>query len=50
MVRIVEQVGLQLPRENEGTAPAGRPETEKETGCVVPEVRVVVTVLDPWDP
>ena len=31
MVRVEEQAGLQLVEEKEAVAPAGRPETEKET-------------------
>ncbi len=41
MVRVVEHVGEQEVGEKDAVAPEGRPETEKETGCVVPEVRVV---------
>ena len=32
MVKVVEQVGLQLVGEKEGVAPKGSPETEKLTG------------------
>ncbi len=31
MVNVAEQVGLQLPGENEAVVPAGSPEMEKET-------------------
>ena len=44
-VNVDEHVGLQDPGENEAVAPAGKPEAEKVTGCVVPETRVAVTVL-----
>ena len=37
ILRRVEQVGVQEVEENEPVAPAGRPETLKETGCAVPE-------------
>jgi len=50
-VSVDEQVGLHDAGENEGVVPAGRPDAENETDCVVPETRVAVIVLDtawPW--
>jgi len=50
-VSVDEQVGLHNAGENEGVVPAGKPDAENETDCVVPETRVAVIVLDtacPW--
>ena len=56
-VNRVEQFGLQLPEENEAVAPEGRPEAEKETDWVEPDIKVVLTefvteeaVLTDWFP
>ncbi len=46
MVKVVEQLGLQLAAENEAVAPEGSPETEKLTGCGVPDMREAVMVSD----
>ena len=46
IVRVREQLGLQLLLvENVHKAPVGRPEQEKATDCVVPDVRVVTTFV-----
>jgi hypothetical protein len=45
MVSVEEQLGLQLPEENEAVAPVGKPEAENVTGCVLPEDRVALTAL-----
>src|SRR2546425_11526 len=53
MVRVVEQVGVQEAGEKDAMAFCGRPETEKETACAVPESRVagmVVATAAPWVP
>ena len=50
-VTVDEHVGLHDPGENEAVAPAGMPEAENVTDCVVPETSVAVIVLDtacPW--
>ena len=44
-VNVDEHVGLHDPGENEAVAPAGKPDAEKVTACVVPETRVAVMVL-----
>jgi hypothetical protein len=43
---VVEQVGLHDAGENVAVVREGRPDTEKETGCVVPAAKVAVTKLD----
>ena len=43
------QVGLQLVGLNNAVAPAGRPDAENVTACVVPETSVAVIVFDPED-
>jgi hypothetical protein len=40
MVRVEEQVGLQLGEEKEAAAPVGSPETEKVTDCVLPATKL----------
>ena len=45
MVRVEEQLGLQLLEENEAVAPEGNPEAENETGCVLPETSVALIEL-----
>ena len=45
-VTVDEQVGLHDAGEGEAVAPVGKPDTEKETDCAVPETRVAVIVLD----
>ena len=50
IVSVVEQVGLQDVGENVPDAPVGRPTTEKEADCVVPEVREAVIVFDIEEP
>ena len=51
MVIVELQVGLQLAGLKEADAPDGKPEAEKDTDWVEPEVRVVLTVAEielPW--
>ena len=51
MVRVELQGGLQDAGENDAVAPVGSLDAEKVTGCVVPDIRVAVTVLvteKPW--
>jgi hypothetical protein len=50
MVRVDEQVGLQEVTERFADAPLGRPDTEKDTACVWPAVRVAVMVVAPEVP
>ncbi|MEK7201436.1 MAG: hypothetical protein AAB737_02270 [Patescibacteria group bacterium] len=50
MVIVEEQFGLQEVGEKTAVAPAGRPETLKETDCVAPEARVEVIVLGMEEP
>ena len=50
IVSMLEQVGLQEPRENVGVAPAGSPEAAKLTACVAPETSVAVIVFEPEEP
>ena len=38
IVSVVEELGEQEGGENEAVAPIGKPETEKETGLVIPEL------------
>jgi hypothetical protein len=45
MVRVEEQLGLQLFGEKEAVAPEGNPETENATGCAVPETNVALIEL-----
>jgi hypothetical protein len=45
IVSVDEQVGLQLPGENEAVAPAGNPEAEKVTDWLLPETNVAVIEL-----
>jgi hypothetical protein len=45
-VNVDEHVGLHEPAEKEAVAPAGRPDAENVTDCVVPETRVAVIMLD----
>jgi hypothetical protein len=45
MVRVEEQLGLQLFGEKEAVAPEGNPETENVTGWVVPETNVALIEL-----
>ena len=50
-VNVDEQAGLHEEGENAAVVPAGRPEAENDTACVVPEIKVAVSVLDtdcPW--
>ena len=51
MVKIVEQVGVQLEDENDALTLSGRPETLNDTNFGVPESRAVlmlVAAADPW--
>src|ERR1051325_2576742 len=50
IVNNVEQAGLQEGAEKEAVAPAGRPETEKETAWLLPDTSVVTIVLLAADP
>lgn len=43
-VNVEEHVGLHDPGENAAVTPAGKPEADKVTACVVPEIRVAVIV------
>jgi hypothetical protein len=45
MVRVEEQLGLQLFGEKEAVAPEGNPDAENVTGCVVPETNVALIEL-----
>jgi hypothetical protein len=45
IVRVEEQVGLQLGEEKEAAAPVGSPETEKVTNCVLPATKFAVIGL-----
>ena len=44
------QVGLQLVVEREASAPLGTPETEKETGWLEPDVKLVPIELETEEP
>lgn len=46
IVNVDEQVGLHDNGENEQDAPAGNPAQLNVTGCVVPETRLDVTVVE----
>lgn len=51
IVVVEEQAGLQLVGEKEAVVPEGRPEAEKETDWLGPEIRPAVTVVEielPW--
>jgi hypothetical protein len=50
MVRVEEQLGLQLFGEKEAVAPEGNPEAENVTGCVLPETNVALIELVTADP
>ena len=51
MVRVLEQVGLQgLLVGKVYVAPAGNPEANRVTPADVPDMYVLVTVLDPDEP
>jgi hypothetical protein len=45
MVRVEEQLGLQLFGEKEAVAPEGNPDAENVTGCVVPETNAALIKL-----
>jgi hypothetical protein len=45
MVRVEEQLGLQLLEENAAVAPEGNPDVENVTGCVLPETNVALIEL-----
>jgi hypothetical protein len=45
MVRVEEQLGLQLFEEKKAVAPEGNPEAENVTGCVVPETNTTLIEL-----
>ena len=45
MVRVEEQLGLQLLEENAAVAPEGSPEAESVTDCVLPETNVALIEL-----
>jgi hypothetical protein len=45
MVRVEEQVGPQEVEEKEAVAPAGRPEAEKVTASVPPDIKVALIKL-----
>jgi hypothetical protein len=44
MVNVDEQVGLQFGDENDAVAPAGTPDAENVTACVLPDTSVVVAM------
>jgi hypothetical protein len=46
----LEQLGLQLADAREASAPLGNPETEKETGWLEPDVKLVLIELETEDP
>jgi hypothetical protein len=50
IVNTVEQVGVQDGDEKEAVAPEGSPETEKDTGCEAPAVKLGVIELVAEDP
>jgi hypothetical protein len=50
MVNVDEQVGLQLPGENEAVTPAGNPEAENVTDWALPDTNVAVIELVTDDP
>jgi hypothetical protein len=50
MVSVEEQLGLQLPEEKEAVAPVGKPEAEKVTFWVLPDVKVALIELVTEDP
>jgi len=45
MVRVEEQLGLQLFGEKEAVAPEGNPATENVTGWVLPEINAALIAL-----
>ena len=46
-VSVLVNVGLPEAELNDAEAPDGRPEVERLTSCVVPEIRVTVIVFEP---
>jgi hypothetical protein len=50
MVRVEEQVGLQLAEEKEAVAPVGKPAAENVTAWALPDVKVVLIELVTDDP
>ncbi len=50
IVRTVEQEGLQDVVEKEAVAPEGRPEAEKETDWLLPELRLAVIEFEAEEP
>jgi hypothetical protein len=50
IVKTEEHAGLQEAEEKDPAAPAGRPETLKETACVLPELSVVASVFKADEP
>jgi hypothetical protein len=50
MVRVEEQVGVQLAEEKDPVAPEGNPETLKETAWLVPDTKLVAIELATEDP
>lgn len=49
-VRVLAQVGLQGLEVKLAVVPEGNPETDRETGSGVPEVRLLVIVFEPAEP
>lgn len=50
IVNIVEQVGVQVVDEKDAVVPDGRPATEKEMDCALPDNKLAVVVFFPEDP
>jgi hypothetical protein len=50
MVRVEEQVGLQLVEEKEALAPVGKPEAERVTAWALPETKAALMELVTEDP
>ena len=50
IVNVEEQVGVQLPEENEAVAPAGKPEAEYVTAWAVPDTNVASILLLAGEP
>jgi hypothetical protein len=50
MVRVEEQVGLQLVEEKEAVAPVGKPEAENVTAWALPDVKVALIELVTEEP
>jgi hypothetical protein len=50
MVRVEEQVGLQVAEENEVVAPVGKPEAERVTAWALPDVKAALMELVTEEP